>query len=258
MVGATHVAWVTGAGRGIGRACSLALAREGVALGLMARTEHELHATAEECRKHGATVAVVPGDVTKGEEVLRAHEVLRDGLGAPDILVNNAGIAKSAAFLKTTPDFLEMHWKVNVLGAFYATQAVLPGMIEKKWGRIVNIASTAGKVGAPYTAAYATSKHAVLGLTRSLAAEFAGRGITVNAVCPGYVDTPMTHENVRNIADKTGMTPAEALERLKKMSPQGRLTTPEEVAAVVVFLCSEAAGNLNGQAITIDGGAVQW
>jgi NAD(P)-dependent dehydrogenase (short-subunit alcohol dehydrogenase family) len=160
--------------------------------------------------------------------------------------------------LKTRLQLVDDHMQVNLHGAFHATQAALPAMLEKKWGRVVMIASVAGKVGAPYTAAYTASKHALVGLTRSLAAEFADRGVTVNAVCPGYVDTPLTAENIRIAAERTGKAIEEMRERFQRFSPQGRLTTPEEVAHVVLFLCSEAAGNINGQAITVDGGAVQW
>ncbi len=258
MGAGARVAWVTGAGRGIGRACAVALAHATTDIAVTARTEKDVLATAKACEAAGVRAFATRCDVTSREEVEQAYGAIRSQLGTPSILVNNAGLGRSAPFLKTTVDFMDLHWRTNVLGTFHCAQVALPAMVESGHGRIVNLASTAGKTGAPYIAAYAASKHAVLGLTRSLAAEFAGKGVTVNAVCPGYVDTPMTEENIRVIVERTGMTAADARQRLEKQSPQGRFTSPEEVAALVVYLCSDRAANLNGQAITMDGGAVQW
>ncbi len=253
-----RIAWVTGGGRGIGRACALAFAREGCAVAVSSRTAAEINATADSCTAVGTRSFATVCDVTDASQVAKAHKEISQTLGAPDILVSNAGWAASAPFLKETVQSLDDHMQVNVHGAFHAAQLALPPMIAKQWGRIVVVASVAGKVGKPYTAAYTASKHAVVGLARSLAAEFADKGVTVNAVCPGYVDTPLTDENIRKAAARTGKSEHEMRERFKGFSPQGRLTTPEEVAHVVVFLCQEAAGNINGQAITVDGGAVQW
>jgi NAD(P)-dependent dehydrogenase (short-subunit alcohol dehydrogenase family) len=196
--------------------------------------------------------------VTQPASLDAAHRAIVAGLGAPAILVNAAGIARSAPFLKTSADFMDLHWRTNVLGTFYCTQLVLPAMLERGWGRIINLASIAGKVGAPYITAYAASKHAVLGMTRSLAAEVATKGITVNAVCPGYVDTPMTQDNADIIARTTGRAREEALQRMAATSPQQRLLQPEEVAGLVAYLASPEARGIHGQAITIDGGGVQW
>jgi NAD(P)-dependent dehydrogenase (short-subunit alcohol dehydrogenase family) len=148
------------------------------------------------------------------------------------------------------------HIAINLSGTFYCTRAALPAMLEKGWGRIINIASIAAKTGAPYVAAYTASKHGVLGLTRSLALEVAARGITVNAICPGYVDTEMVSRGVETITAKTGRSAEEALNALKKMSPQNRLTTPEEVAALALLLASDEGRGINGQGINIDGGSV--
>lgn len=253
-----RVAWVTGAGRGIGRACALALAREGVHVGLSARTAKELEAVAKEAAMLGGRTAVAPCDVTDPAAVARAHDAVVGTLGAPAILVNGAGVARSAPFLKTDLAMMETHWRVNVLGPFVATQAALPAMVQRGWGRVVNVASVAGKAGAPYIASYAASKHALMGITRSLAQEFAAKGVTVNAVCPGYVDTPMTEENVRLMHEKTGRAKETILEALRRFSPQNRLMEADEVAGAVLYLCRDEAGGVNGQGITLDGGTVQW
>jgi NAD(P)-dependent dehydrogenase (short-subunit alcohol dehydrogenase family) len=253
-----HVAWIPGGGRGIGRACALALAREGCDVAVSARTKKEIESASREASKIGVDAWPIECDVTNAAKVTQAHQAISKRLGAPDVLVNAAGVARSAPFLKTTPEDMERHWRLNLMGTFHATQAALPAMVFKGWGRVVNIASIAGKVGAPYIASYAASKHAVLGLTRSLAAEFAGKGVTVNAVCPGYVETKMTEDNVARMVEKTKRSREQILEVLKSQSPQHRLMQPDEVAATVVHLCRTESGGINGQAITIDGGAVQW
>jgi NAD(P)-dependent dehydrogenase (short-subunit alcohol dehydrogenase family) len=257
-VAARRVAWVTGAGRGIGRASAEALARQGCDVALTARSAEEVRSAAEACLALGARSLAAPCDVTDAARLDAAHRDVVRGLGAVDVLVNAAGMARSASFLKTSPELLEQHWRLNVVAPFHAMQLVLPGMAERGWGRVVNVASIAGKTGAPYISAYAASKHALLGVTRSAALEFAGKGITVNAVCPGYVDTRMTRDNAGVIAQVTGMGRDEALQRMAATSPQKRLIGADEVAAVVAHLAGDAARGINGQAITIDGGAVQW
>lgn len=206
--------------------------------------------------KGGAFVAAA--DVTDEAAVKRAHRAIEKDFGAPVVLVNGAGLARSAPFLKTSAETMESMWRLNLMGTFLPIQAAIPGMLHAGWGRIVNVASVAGKHGAPYIAAYASSKHAVLGLTRSLAAEFAAKGITVNAVCPGYVATKMTDDNVALMVEKTGRPKEEVLRYLRSQSPQNRLIQPEEVAAAVLHLCQESSLGINGQALTIDGGALQW
>ena len=254
----SRLALITGGGRGIGRAVALAFAREGSNIAVAARTEAQVKEVAREIHDEtGVETLPVVCDVANIDSVRGAFAsvVARFGRG-PDVLVNNAGIDESASFLKTDDELWQRHLAVNLSGTFYCTRAALPAMIERGWGRIINIASIAGKTGAPYIAAYSASKHGVLGLTRSLALEVATRGITVNAICPGYVDTEMTTNAVANITARTGKPVDEALEVLKRMSPQNRLVTSEEVAAVALLLASEDGRGINGQAINVDGGAV--
>jgi NAD(P)-dependent dehydrogenase (short-subunit alcohol dehydrogenase family) len=178
-------------------------------------------------------------------------------LGRVDVLVNNAGIAAGAPLARTTLDDWRAHLDVNATGAFLCTRAVVSGMIERGDGRIVTVASVAGLTGAPYTAAYAASKHAAVGLMRATAAEVAGTGVTANAVCPAYVDTDMTRRTVETIVEKTGRTAEEAEAALEAMTRLGRLLEPDEVAAAVVFLASPEAAAINGQALALDGGGLQ-
>jgi NAD(P)-dependent dehydrogenase (short-subunit alcohol dehydrogenase family) len=243
------VAAVTGAGRGIGKAVAHRLARLGAHVVALGRDEEALRAAA-----HGfGDMSVHVCDVTDAAGVAAVF----GSLDRVDILVNNAGTASSNPVARVTLDEWEHHLAVNATGVFLCTQAVLAGMRERGWGRIVTIASTAAHVGTPYIAAYAASKHAALGFTRVVAAEVAGSGVTANAVCPGYVDTDMTERTIATIVAKTGMSAGEATERITAGSRQGRLLEPEEVAGAVAFLCSDEAAAINGQSIVIDGGGIQ-
>src|SRR5437667_5230763 len=250
MTGDRRRALVTGAGRGIGRAVALRLAGPGVHLALASRTRSEVEAVADEVRSGGGTAAAFVADVARPDSVLA---LFRDA-GPVDILVNGAGVAPSAPLVKTSDELWRSALETNLSGTFFCLRAALPGMMERGWGRVVNLASIAGKTGYPYIAAYAASKHGVLGLTKCAALEVATTGVTVNAVCPGYVDTPMLDAGVARIAEKTGLTAEEARRRLAEMSPQKRLYTAEEVAVLVVFLCGESAAGINGQALSVDGG----
>ena len=255
-----RIVLITGGGRGIGRAIALVFAREGAEVVVAARSINQVEKVATEIADQFSAKALpVFCDVSdiKSVEEMFARVTEHVGRG-PDILVNNAGIAESAPLTKTDNELWHRHLAINLSGTFYCTRAALPPMIQRGWGRVINIASIAGKIGAPYIAAYSASKHGVLGLTRSAALEVAAKGITVNAICPGYVDTEMTTRGVENITKKTGLPADQAMESLKKMSPQNRLVEPEEVAALALLLASEDGRGINGQAINVDGGTVLY
>jgi NAD(P)-dependent dehydrogenase (short-subunit alcohol dehydrogenase family) len=256
-----RTAFITGGGRGIGRAVASAFAREGARVFVVARTASEVERVAGEIRDERGAESASHGvcDVADSASVARAFAEAREFFGrGVDVLVNNAGIAESAKLWDATDEFWHRHLAVNLSGAFYCMREAMPFMVERGWGRVVNVASIAGKTGAPYVSAYSASKHGVLGLTRSAALEVATKGVTVNAVCPGYVDTEMTAHAVENIRAKTGRTADAALEAIKSLSPQRRLVTPEEVAALALLLASEDGRGINGQAINVDGGAVLY
>jgi len=255
---ANRLAFITGGGRGIGRAIAIAFAREGAAVAVAARTLKQVKSVAKEIRSEFDVDALpLKLHVRDGDRVRDAFEEFRAHFSrGPDIIVNNAGVAHSELFIKTDEAFWELHLNTNLGGTFRCTHAALPEMLERGWGRVINIASIAGKTGAPYVSAYAASKHGVLGLTRSVALEVATQGVTVNAICPGYVDTDMTSRGIENIVGKTGKSAKKALETLKRMSPQNRLITAEEVAALAVLLASDEGRGINGQAINVDGGTV--
>ncbi|MBZ5699086.1 MAG: SDR family oxidoreductase [Acidobacteriia bacterium] len=246
---------ITGGGRGIGAAVAEALARLGASVSLIGRKAEVLQAEATRLSKeHGAKVATAPVDVTDEAAARKAIATLRDALGPPTIMVNNAGIAASAPFLKSDAALWRKLLDVDLMGAVYCTQAVLPGMLEAGWGRIINIASVAGLTGYPYITAYCAAKHAMIGLTRALAIETARTNVTVNAVCPGYVDTEMTVRTIANITSKTSHSSEEALASLVAHNPQRRLIQPTEIADAVVWLCSDGAASVTGQSIVLAGG----
>jgi NAD(P)-dependent dehydrogenase (short-subunit alcohol dehydrogenase family) len=248
---------ITGGGRGIGAAVAMELARLGADLTVMGRTLEVLQTLAarihDECGVRAQAVVV---DVTDEAGVQRAFEAACEALGPALLLVNNAGVAGSAPFKRMNL----AHWRwmldVNATGTFLCTRQVVDGMTAAGWGRIVNLASVAGLRGYPYVAAYAASKHAVLGLTRSLALEMARTGVTVNAVCPGYTETQMLERSVENIVSKTGRGEVEARTELASLNPQGRFIQPEEVAEVVGWLCLPSSASITGQAIAVAGGEV--
>ena len=249
---------VTGAGRGIGMAVARALAGVGAAVVVAARTRDAIEAVAMELRAAGGRAWAVSCDVTNLANVQALARAAETHLGHVDILVNNAGISHSAPLQKITLEDWNRILTVNATGTFLCTQAFLPRMVERRWGRVVNIASVAGLGGGKYIAAYSASKHAVVGFTRSAAAEVAGTGVTVNAVCPGYVDTNMTRESVARIAAKTKMSPEAALRAALETTGQRRLISPEDVAHAVLTLCDDAGRETNGETVVIaEGGAQQ-
>ncbi|MDB5895527.1 MAG: 3-hydroxyacyl-CoA dehydrogenase [Rhodoferax sp.] len=246
---------VTGAAQGIGAAVAMALAAQGASLTLVGRRVALLEDLA--ARLPGAARhAVVPVDVSDAEAVARGFEQARAALGPVTILVNNAGQAESAPFGKTSLALWQRMLDVNLTGTFLCTQAALPDMLAAGWGRIVNIASTAGQRGYPYVAAYVAAKHGVIGLTRALALEVAKKGITVNAVCPGYTETEILQASIANVVAKTGRSEAEARAEFARSNPQGRIVQPQEVSDAVAWLCSQGAGAVTGQSISVSGGEV--
>jgi 3-hydroxybutyrate dehydrogenase len=249
-------ALVTGGGRGIGRAVAFDLARAGASVAVAARTRAEVEAVAAELQKAGGRAVAVRIDVSEAASVRAGFASAREALGGIDILVSGAGVAPTAPLARTSDELWRQAIETNLSGSFYCLREALPEMTARGWGRVVNVASIAGKTGYPYIAAYAASKHGVLGLTKCAALEVATTGVTVNAVCPGYVDTPMLATGIARIVEKTGLSPEEARRRLVDASPQKRLYTAEEVSALVLFLCGDAAAGINGQALSVDGGTV--
>ncbi len=243
---------VTGGGRGIGAAVAKGLAGLGADITLMGRDMARLEAAAAALPKARAVAC----DVTDEAAVERAFARATEAGGDPHILINNAGAVETAPFAKTTLDQLRRMLDVNLTGAFLCSRAVLPTMTAAGFGRIVNIASTAGLKGYAYGSAYCAAKHGLVGMTRALALETAAAGLTVNAVCPGYTDTDMVRDALAAIAAKTGRSEAEARDALIQDNPQGRLIRPEEVAGTVAWLCQPGSGAITGQAIVVAGGEV--
>ena len=245
-------ALVTGGSRGIGAAIAEALTREGAVVSIVGR---DAAALADQVRQgHAAHFACA--DVTDPEALRAAIAALEAAAGPTDILVNNAGAAPSAPFLKTTADDFRRVIDLTLMGVVHGIQAVLPGMVERGFGRVVSIASTAALKGYAYVAAYSAAKHAVLGLTRSLALETARTGVTVNCVCPGFTDTDLIAASVDLVARKSGRAAEDVKADFARTNPQGRLVQPREVASAVVWLCQENNGSVTGVALPIAGGEV--
>jgi NAD(P)-dependent dehydrogenase (short-subunit alcohol dehydrogenase family) len=253
-------ALITGAGAGIGAAIALQLAQAGCRITLCGRSQGTLQAQAETLRAAVPDVAVLiaPMDVADEHAVQAAVQQAQARFGHVNILVNSAGQASSQPFAKTDVALWQQMLNVNLTGTYHCIQAVLPGMLDAAKGgtpgRIVNIASTAGLKGYAYVSAYVAAKHGVVGLTKALALELARKGVTVNAICPGYTETDIVREAVQNIVGKTGKSEAEARQALAASNPQQRLVQPHEVAQSVLWLCAAGSDAINGQAIAIDGG----
>jgi NAD(P)-dependent dehydrogenase (short-subunit alcohol dehydrogenase family) len=247
-------ALVTGGGRGIGASIVRSLAAQGAKVSMLGRTAATLETLAAELKGAGAHIFCATADVAKRESVDAAFAAARAMLGPIEILVNNAGQAISAPITKRDDALWERLLAINLSGTYFGIQAALPEMMQGGYGRIVNIASTAGLTGYPYVAAYCAAKHGVVGLTRAVAREVAMRNITVNAVCPGYTDTDLVREAAAKISAVTGRKLDDALQAMTKSNPQGRLVDPDEVANAVTWLCLPGSESVTGQSIVVAGG----
>ena len=246
-----RVALVTGGGRGIGRAIALALAREGADVVVSARTEEQIAAVAAEITTIGRRSLALKADVTVPEEVEAMAKAAAAEMEPIDILVNAAGDAESAPLARTALSLWDRMLAVNLTSVFLCTVSFLPSMRQRRWGRVINIASTAGLEGHAYVSAYCAAKHGVVGFTRAVAAEVAGTGVTINALCPGYVDTYLTRKSAERISHQTGLAPEDALQRLARLNPSGQLLQPEQVATAALDLARQASESVNGQAISL-------
>jgi NAD(P)-dependent dehydrogenase (short-subunit alcohol dehydrogenase family) len=246
---------VTGASRGIGAAIAATLAAAGVRVSLLGRDADRLRRVSEQLGGETHALPLI-ADVTDAQAVKHAFGAARARFGPVELLINNAGQAASAKFTETDEALWNRMIAVNLTGTYLSTRQAVTDMLESGYGRVVNVASSAGLRGAGYISAYASSKHAVIGLTRSLALEYATRNITVNAVCPGYVDTDIVKDAVANIREKTGRSEREALDALLATNPQRRLVAPQEVADTVMWLCRPGSESVTGQSIVLAGGEV--
>lgn len=246
-------ALVTGGGSGIGEAIALALVAAGMRVTIVGRRLEVLQAVAA---PYPDGMHAVQADVADAASVAAAFVAAKARFGPVEVLVNNAGQAHSAPFAKTDAALWQQMLAVNLTGTFHCTQAALPDMVAARWGRVVNVVSTAGLVGYAYVAAYCAAKHGVVGLTRSLAMEYAKKGVTVNAVCPGYTETDILRDSIANVMAKTGRTEEQARAEFASGNPQGRIVQPAEVADTVRWLCGDGASAMTGQAIAVSGGEV--
>jgi NAD(P)-dependent dehydrogenase (short-subunit alcohol dehydrogenase family) len=254
---AGRAAVVTGGGRGAGAAIARRLAADGARVVIAARTSDEIDQVAADVRRSGAFASAIVCDVTDPSSIEHLAASARRLFDRIDILVNNAGMATAAPLVRTTLEEWNMAFQVNATSAFLCLKAFLPDMLQAGWGRVVNIASTAALSGDRYICAYAASKHALVGLTRSAAAEVAAHGVTVNAICPSFLATEMTEQSVARIVAATGRSHDEARASLARRNPQNRLVDTDEVATAAAYLCTQAAAGVNGTTLVIDGGELR-
>lgn len=250
------VALVTGGSGGLGIAFADAFAARGSRVVIAARNQERLHGAAANMARKGYQVLALPCDISRRDQVETLAQSIRERWGDVQILINNAGLARAVSFLDMPDALWDEMLETNLTGARNCCKAFLAPMLRAKWGRIINIASTAAKIGFRHASAYSASKHGVLGLTRSLALETARAGVTVNAICPGYVDDERTRENAAIMAEKTGSSVDRILTLFAASAPQNRLIEPAEVASLAVLIASEKMGGMTGQALNVDGGAV--
>ena len=247
---------ITGGSGGLGEALAEAFAREETRVVIAARDRDRLSAASEKMAQNGTQVLALPCDISRRDQVRRLGSAIKSHWGDVQILINNAGIARAVNFSDMPDDLWDDTLETNLTGAYNCCKVFLPAMIQAKWGRIINIASTTAKVGFSHVTAYSASKHGLLGLTRSLALETARAGVTVNAICPGYIDDERTHDNAKIMAEKTGRSASEVLKLFVASAPQNRLIDPAEVASLALLMASDKLSGMTGQAINVDGGAV--
>lgn len=248
-------ALITGAGKGIGRSIALELSGFVGQLTLIGRQKDKLQEVLNLIGSN-CDVQIFECDITQENSVTSTFQVASQSFGPIGVLINNAGQASSAPFHKTTLDQWQSMLKVNLTGTFLCTQACIKDMLELPFARVINIASSASQKGYPYVSAYTAAKHGVLGLTRSLALEYAKTAITFNAICPGFTDTDIVKESLQIISEKTQLSPEQALQELIKNNPQKRLISPIEIAHQVLSICHDQSQSINGQALSIAGGEV--
>ena len=246
---------VTGGSGGIGQALAWEFTRQRCRVAIAARRQETLLACAEEIARHGGEVLAIACDVTDRQQVKDLGAAIGARWGAVQILINNAGIARAASFTEMADELWDEILATNLTGTYNCCKVFLPEMLRAKWGRIINIGSTTAKVGYRHVTAYTASKHGLLGLTRSLALETARQGVTVNMICPGYVDDERTRENAQVLAQKAGKSVTEILQLFAASAPQQRLIEVDEVSSLAALIASEKLGGMTGQAISVDGGA---
>jgi NAD(P)-dependent dehydrogenase (short-subunit alcohol dehydrogenase family) len=250
------VVLITGGSGGLGRALASVFATQGHRVVITARNPDNLDSTAEQISINGNKILALPCDIVDRDQVKGLAHEIATRWGRVQLLINHAGIARAVNFADMPDNLWDETLETNLTGAYNCCKVFLPDMIQAKWGRIINIASTAAKVGFSHVTAYSASKHGLIGFTRSLALETARQGITVNAICPGYLDDERTRENAKLMAQKTGKSAQAILQLFAASAPQNRLIAPDEVASLALLMASEKLAGMTGQAINVDGGAV--